>query len=124
MEAKTDRRHTADEVPPIGRGSKEVKGDDYSLETKFAAFAKISPDETPPASPDAKVQRRCSTEGCDAKLLPGAGKADSKAGSDDDDSADREFEEMMRAPDQGSVAVAAEKNEASELSPVISPSAA
>ena len=108
MEQKSDRRHTADEVPPIRRSSKEVKGEDYSLETKFAAFAKLSADETPPESPDAKSHRRVATEGCDTKLVPAPGKADSKADSDDDDVADREFEQMMRAPDEGSIAVAAD----------------
>lgn len=116
MEEKTDRRHTADEATEISRGSKEEKvlsARGYSLEQKFSDFVKISPDDTPPVSPDAKSHQRRMSEGCDTKLVAGAapGKGGgSKAESDtsDDDIADREFEQIMRAPDEGSVAIAAD----------------
>lgn len=102
MEQKLGRRHTEDDSP-VRRGSKGG----YSLEQKFADFVKLSPDETAPESPDAKAYQRRATEGCDTKLV--ACPAESKGSIDDaDDSADREFESMMRAPNEGSAAIAAD----------------
>jgi hypothetical protein len=126
MEAKADRRHTADSEAAHKLDSKAgAKGsgtaEAYSLDQKFSDFAKNSPADSPGVSSDAKAaagEKRRATEGCDAKLAPssvsasrrgsGSACADSKACSEDEDEAvEREFEALMRAPAQGSPAIAA-----------------
>lgn len=120
MEQKSDRRHTADELTQKGSGSKDVKGaattDDYSLEQKFSDFVKLSSDVE--ADSDRKGARdeaaRRFPESGDSKAVTAPGKGDSgqvKDGAlstDEDDVADREFEHLMHAPSEGSVALAAD----------------
>ena len=115
MEAKSERRHTSDGAAHKHVGSKEMKrNEEYSLEQKFSNFVKESPNSSPDAKAISRERERRVTEGCDVKIPSNSTAAsvrksedkNSAASDDDDDIADLEFERMMRAPDEGTAAIA------------------
>jgi hypothetical protein len=113
-EKQQHRRHTAEgqQVPAVKASKDCSKGEDYSLEQKFAEFAKITDDGAKIGESKTTDAPRRATEGCDTKFPSNSSvRSNSSAhrGSkqvdvmEEDDVGDMEFEALMRKNDEGSV---------------------